>query len=306
MTPAAKPSPLHKVRTAVWGPLSTRVRGNQLLRKPAIAGYRAVARTVLVSDPPKVLANSIPKAGTHLLTQLLGGVDKLWFSGLHVIDKNFWAGSVPDTEAYAPVDDALFRKRMRRVRNGQFLTAHLTGQPVTIRALDDLGFAPLLMIRDPRDIAVSLAFWYGTNPRLYTWERFSAMSSDEERLMAAIIGLPGGNGQQPVPSIGERLRRFQPWLTEPGTCVVRFEQLVGAAGGGTDEAQFDAVRRVLQHCRREASENRTAELARSVFAPHSKTFRRGAIATWPEHFTDEHRAAFAEVAGPELAAYGYA
>jgi sulfotransferase 6B1 len=298
-------SPLQRARTAVWGPLSTRVRGNQLLRKPAVAGYRAIARTVLVSDPPKVLANSIPKAGTHLLTQLLGGVDRLWFSGLHVIDKNFWAAGVADTEAYAPVDDALFRKRMRRVRNGQFLTAHLTAQPVTVRALDDLGFAPLLMIRDPRDIAVSLAFWYGTNPRVYAYERFSAMSSDAERLLAAIVGLPGGAGRQPVPSIGERLRHFRGWLTEPGTCVVRFEELVGSAGGGSDEQQFDAVRRVLRHCRRETSDERTADLARSVFATHSKTFRRGTIATWPEHFGDEHRAAFDEVAGSELSAYGY-
>lgn len=299
-------SALQRVRTAVWGPLSTRVRGSSVLRTPAVAGYRAIARTVLVSDPPKVLANSIPKAGTHLLTQLLGGVDRLWFSGLHVIDKNFWAGPVADTEAYAPVDEARFRKGMRKVRNGQFATSHLTAQPVVIKALHDLGFAPLLMIRDPRDIAVSLSFWYGTNPRLYTWERFSAMSSDAERLMAAIVGLPGGAGQQPVPSIGERLRHFRGWLDEPGTCVVRFEQLVGAAGGGSDEEQFETVRRVLRHCRRETDDRRTADLARSVFATHSKTFRRGAIATWPEHFGDEHRAAFDEVAGAELAAYGYA
>lgn len=298
-------SPLQRVRTAVWGPLSTRVRGSQLLRRPAIAGYRAVARTVLVSDPPKVLANSIPKAGTHLLTQLLGGVDKLWFSGLHVIDRDFFATAIPDTEAYAPIDETIFRKRMHRVRNGQFLTAHLTAQQATLRALDELGFAPILMIRDPRDIAVSLAFWYGTNPRLRTWEQFSAMRSDEERLMATIVGVPGGGGHQPVASIGERLRHYRGWLSDPGTCVVRFEQLVGSAGGGSDEEQFDAVRRVLRHCRREAGDARTSELARSVFARHSKTFRRGAIATWPEHFTDEHRAAFDEVAGAELQAYGY-
>ena len=126
-------SALQRVRTAVWGPLSTRVRGSSVLRTPAVAGYRAIARTVLVSDPPKVLANSIPKAGTHLLTQLLGGVDRLWFSGLHVIDKNFWAGPVADTEAYAPVDEERFPQGMRKVRNGQFATSHLTAQPVVIQ-----------------------------------------------------------------------------------------------------------------------------------------------------------------------------
>lgn len=301
-----KTSALQRARSTVWGPLSTRVRGNQMLRRPALAGYRAIARTVLVSDPPKVLANSIPKAGTHLLTQLLGGVDRLWFSGLHVIDRDFHASPLADAEEFAPVQDVLLRKRLRHVRNGQFLTSHLTAQPVTIRALDDLGFAPLLMIRDPRDVAVSLAFWNASNPRLRAWEQFSAMSSDEERLMATIAGLPAQGRHQPVPSMGERLRRYQDWLSEPGTCVVRFEDLIGSAGGGSDEAQFDAVQRVLRHCRREAGDTRTAELARSVFAPHSRTFRRGAIATWPEHFTDEHRAAFDEVASAELQAYGYA
>ena len=159
------------------------------------------------------------------------------------------------------------------------------------------------MIRDPRDIAVSLAFWYGTNPRLCTWERFSAMRSDAERLMAAIVGLPGGAGHQPVPSIGERLRHYRGWLDEPGTCVVRFEQLVGSAGGGSDEEQFDAVAPGAAALPARGGDARTSDLARSVFATHSKTFRRGAIATWPEHFTDEHRAAFDEVAGAELRAW---
>lgn len=294
-------------RTAVWGPLSTRVRQSQVLRKPAVAGYRAIARTVLVAEPPKVLANSMPKAGTHLLTQLLGGVDRLWFSGLHVIDKNFRNDGDLTADDEGPIDPEAFAKRMRTIRNGQFVTAHLTAQPAAIAVLDELGFRRILMIRDPRDIAVSMAFYLSTNQRLHTYERFAVrMTTPEQRLMATITGLPREGQDRSILSIGDRLRRYRPWLDDPQTCVVRFEELVGAKGGGSDEAQFDAVRRVLRQCNRDSSDAVVTALARSVFATHSKTFRRGAIATWPEHFTDEHRAAFDSIAGDDLAAFGYA
>jgi len=42
-----------------------------------------------------------------------------------------------------------------------------------------------------------------------------------------------------------------------------------------------------------------------VHAKGSATLRRGVIGDWQNHFTDEHRVAFTEVAGRQLVELGY-
>src|SRR5919204_5095120 len=68
--------------------------------------------------------------------------------------------------------------------------------------------------------------------------RFTKLyTTESERLTATITGFPAdeyGRGQD---SIGERLARYLPWLSTPGVLVVRFEDLIGEAGGGTRERQ---------------------------------------------------------------------
>lgn len=295
---------LRPAREAVWGPASTKIRRGRL-REPAINSYRALARVVLTGPPPRIFANSIPKAGTHLLTQLLSKVPKVWFAGLHVADGQFRGDLHAPGDKLGEFDIDAFMHRIKVVRNGQFMTAHIPCEPPVVEALRDTGFRTLLMIRDPRDIAVSMAHYFATNRRLNTYARFAAMPTLDERLMAVITGLPPEGDCPAVPSMGDRLARYQPWLNDQNTCVTRFEELVGSAGGGSDEAQLDAVRRVLVHCRRNDDPDRADKVANEVFARHSATFRRGAIGEWRAEFGSDHRAAFDEVAPGALAVFGY-
>lgn len=300
-------------RSAVWGPLSSRLRASRL-REPAIRTYRTVARTVLTGPPPKVFANSIPKAGTHLLTQLLAEVPKLWFCGEHVIDRPFYEGADRPgaDEDDAPVDPAAFRADrlaavLAGVRDGQYVTAHMAGFPAVRELLQTQGFASLLMIRDPRDMAVSMAHYFTDNPRLHTYPRFhDEMTTFDERLHAVIAGLPPVPGSRRVPPMGERLAKYTDWLSDGRTLVVRFEDLVGAAGGGSDDAQHAAVAAVLRACERYRSQEQVAQVAGAVFAPHAATFRRGRIGAWRDQFTPEHEAALEATAPGQVAALGYA
>ncbi len=298
-----------EARGSVWGPTAVRIRQSKLLRSPATVTYRALARVLLAGPPPKVLANSIPKAGTHLLTQLLAGVPKFHYAGMHIIDKEFRGDLDVPGDGLGEFDAGSLERRIKTVRNGQYVTSHMGLFPGMPEVLARHGIRPILMIRDPRDIVVSLAFYHAKNQRLATYDRFAKqMSSTDERLMAAITGLPAENGNPAFPSIGVRLSKYRPWLEDSATCVLRFEDLVGSSGGGSDERQRDCVRRVLQHCERYAGEGEALvdRLARSTYAEGSATFRRGAIGDWANHFTDEHQAAFDELAPGVLDAFGYA
>jgi sulfotransferase 6B1 len=294
-----------RLQKAVWGPTSTKVRQNTWLRGPAATGYRLFARMMPPGAPPKILANSIPKSGTHLLTKVLSGVPHLRFTGVHLADRAYCADRDQLGDALGPVDVEAFTRLISHTRNGQYLTAHIRHVPGIPEALRDHGFHNLFMIRDPRDLVVSMAYWLSTNPRLKAYERFSKMSGPEERIMAAITGLPAQNGKPAVMSISHRLA-FRGWLDDPQTCVIRFEDLIGSAGGGTDEAQREAIRRVLKHCNRDTSDELVDRLAMSTFARHTTTFRRGAIGDWQNHLTPEHLAAIDDVAPEILDIYGYA
>ena len=88
------------------------------------------------------------------------------------------------------------------------------------------------MIRDPRDIVVSQMFYVLKRKRHSHHQHFSSLNSDREKLMTAIKGEPSVN----TTSIGERLEKYSGWL-DSGAFVVRFEDLIGYRGGGSEDKQ---------------------------------------------------------------------
>lgn len=291
---------LARARQSVWGPTASRIRQSRL-RDTAIQTYRWGARRVLTGPPPRVFANSIPKSGTHLLTQVLTGTPKLWYSALHTTDNDFLA---PGAEFGSPIDAEAFRARASVVRDGQYMTAHMGAGPGLTKVLHETGFRTLVMVRDPRDVAVSLAFYYAGNARLKYYETFQELGSPQAQLMAVITGLPATATLPALPPIGAVMRKYVPWTDDPDTEVIRFEELVGEAGGGTTADQRATVRRILAHCRRDTSDATVDRICATAFARHGATFRRGGIGDWVNHFTPEHTAAFEETAAEGLAAWG--
>jgi hypothetical protein len=60
------------------------IASNQTLKRRAVVPtYRAFARTNVFFPGPRVFANSIPKAGTHLVASLLARLPRMMFSGIH-------------------------------------------------------------------------------------------------------------------------------------------------------------------------------------------------------------------------------
>lgn len=93
------------------------------------------------------------------------------------------------------------------------------------------------------------------------------------------------------------------WLLHhPDVCKVRYEDLVGADGGGSRERQQSAVARLIDHI---SSDNDAEKIAGRVYNPESWSFFRGKCGTWREKFTDRNIAVFNERFGDVLSQYGY-
>jgi hypothetical protein len=101
------------------------------------------------------------------------------------------------------------------------------------------------------------------------------------------IGVPGDLFYQP--EIGARYRAFVDWIDSAVGHTVRFEDLVGNQGGGSDDQQLKAVLGILDHLGYPPES--AAPIARRLFSERSATFRSGTIDSWrrdlPDGLADE-------------------
>ena len=279
-------------------------RHDTVKRRAVIPAYRAVARSNVFYPGPRVFPNSFPKGGTHLLSSLLGELPRMMFSGVHRAEGDFVEGEA--RRDGSNLDWARLRKALEGVNKGQYATGHFPYAAGLPELLDELGYRSLLMLRDPRDVVVSAHHYVAKMESHDLHRRFTeAYRTPDERMMATITGFTAdeyGRGQE---SIGARLERYVPWLSTPGVLIVRFEDLIGEAGGGTRAAQERAVADVAAHVGRSLDPAAAAAVARAVWSDKSSTFREGRVGGWREHLTPAHVEAFKEVAGRQLVELGY-
>lgn len=241
---------------------------------------------------PKALANSLPKAGTMLLARVLSLLPFL----------------VPRWRIHVDNNTSNLDKVLRTMRRGQYVTGHLYWRKDLVEWLLECGIRVVFIVRDPRDVAVSNAYYIthiDHNHRLSRY--FQSLASDEERIMASIVGISGGeleDGERSK-SLGEHAFAYAPWVEEPVCLTVRFEDLVGQSGGGSRERQEACIGAIARHLGLHISHECVERIAAQAFSSKSETFRKGQIGDWRNHFTDEHKRAFKETTGDLLIKWGY-
>lgn len=287
-----------------------KTRNSRLLRRAGILGYTTAVRANVFLPPPRVLLNGPGKSGTHLLSDCLSLMPRMMFSGRHFALPDFFS----DASAYAAgpsgvwpsLQTARLEKLLRRCPRGMFVTAHARFHPEFSEMVDGLGFKHVLLLRDPRDIAVSHSFYMLQDTLHQHHDHYArTLRSDEERLMASIRGFQKSEVAGPLPPIGGSFGAYLPWLDEPSTLVVRFEDMIGSHGGGGEERQLEEIERIAGFVERPLSREQSSEIARKMYGKGSLTFRKGRAGDWRNHFTEAHKRAFKETAGDLLVKLGY-
>lgn len=284
------------------------VSENEALRKVFIPAYRLAARTVMFYPGPRVLATSVPKAGTHLVASLLKNFPQMMFSGRHSSLAD-WAlpGTRSDVAGNVPeLDWDRLEHALKTVNRGHFMTAHFPAVPELRELLRRLEYKTVFMIRDPRDVVISNAFYITRLKRHFLNERFNKdMSTLDERIMACITGLPATEASSGLISIGQRVTNYVGWKDDPDTHLCRFEDLVGANGGGSNDTQRREIEAIAAHINRGLSPGDVQRIAMKTWSQESSTFRKGVIGDWRNHFNDAHKDAFKRAAGQEIIDLGF-
>lgn len=242
---------------------------------------------IIDAGAPRVLCVSIPKAGTHLLERALCLHPQLYRKLLPTVsEENIgrWKG----------VDGLL-----ARVRPGQVVASHLRFRPEYPAILDSRRVRSIFLIRDPHDVVVSQVHYVLKRKDHRVHDQFAGLPDMKARLHLAIEG----DAARGLPSIGERLDFFARWL-DTGL-VVRFEDLVGAGGGGDPAAQVAAVDSIYDYLGMQVDPVTRRSICDQLFSTDSPTFRQGSVSGWKRVFDEELKSLFDEIVGDRSRPYGY-
>ncbi len=226
-------------------------------------------------DAPCVIANSIPKSGTNLLIRAL--------YLLHPMHR-LLSRTINDSDG--------INNKILGLKKGQFLAAHLKYSQELEQCFYKNAVKNILMVRDPRDIAVS-NYIYITHkdPKHRLHKYFSALKSDQDRLTASIQGIESKllSGEPSSLSLAEHFKGYLPWKNSSDCLIVRFEDIVGSKGGGDDNVQLETMMGIVEHIGLSILENDVRKAALQIFNPNSRTFVKGQIGTWEDAFEPEHK-----------------
>ncbi len=283
---------------------TVRLQGRDLVF--AIKYWQKSLLDQLQGKPPKslVICNSYPKSGTHLLYQILYSIPGLqqWDD---IVSVQALCG-IMNTPSHV-------RWKVGSAPNGSIVRSHLMHCDEILEVLAEFNCKVLFIYRDLRDVAVSHARWVTKEERIFLHDIYQQASGFDEQLMNSIKGIPVGSpfaSNLSQPDIGTDFSRWQGWVTDGSACAVKFEELVGERGGGSEEKRLYLVEQILDYL----EINLSSDQIRSQFAScalnpeDSHTFRKGGkgnIGGWKTSFKEEHKQAFKLVAGNTLIDLGY-
>lgn len=254
----------------------------------------------------KTFVNSLPKSGTNLVRRFLT-LCGLRHAGLipargrvrRTLPPLFNYGYPVGVDWISTVNSGHVNSILRAVKEGELITAHVGYSWCFIHLTEQFGFRRLLVIRDPRAVLNSFVPYVSTSVRHSIHRPYSRLP-EFERYRLALHG--GWIGRLFLEPMKHRCWSLQPWLEAPDVLCVRFEDLVGARGGGDDSRQFEETRRIADWL--EIPEDARKMAVETLFGG-SQTFRSGQIDSWRTEIPAGLLADVNTELAPVLSAWGY-
>jgi hypothetical protein len=248
-------------------------------------------------DAPPIFGNSKPKSGSHLLLQILNGFTQI------VPYKYVEADPVRTIEKEGrrkPQEEVL--DDLQRIPRGVIGWGYVEASPENVAFLCQPHRVNYFIYRDPRDMLISQVFFATDMHEEHGMHEFYKSLPDfGERLKVAITGIDH-DGLYMV-SVKQRYASVFEWLGQENVMCIRFEDLIDNRGATLD-AMLDEVESTGYKIPT-PREKALSILVKAIQPGKSHTFRSGKTGGWREHFTEEHKKLFKDVAGDLLVNLGY-
>lgn len=235
---------------------------------------------------PRILSISMPKSGTNLLQRILilhPFLSRAWLPTLGRRNTKIWSDPL---------------NLFSQVKNGKIVSSHFDyDSDLADLFSNKLEFKLLLMVRDPRDAVISDMHYIKSWPGHPLKNQIMSLPDDKSRLLALIEGRKG------LRNIHDQILRFSRWKECAHT--IRFEDAIGADGGGSDDKQFEVIKGMFDYLKMQVSDEEARLISANARSGKTQTFRTGRIRNWETVFDNELKDAFRLIAGDLLIDLGY-
>jgi len=267
--------------------------------RPAGKSLQASARWKRFSfnDAPPVFGNAKAKSGSHLLLQILNGFTQIMPYRYVEADP---IRTITKDGRRNTKDEILVE--LKRIPRGVIGWGYLEASPENVEFLCQPNRVNYFIYRDPRDMLVSQVFFATDMQEDHGMhEYYKSLPDFDARLNVAITGIDR-DGFYMV-SVKQRYEGVFEWLEQKHVMCLRFEDLINHREA-TLNLMLDEVEKTGYKIPT-PREKALAILVRAIQPRKSHTFRSGKTEGWREHFTEEHKNLFKDVAGNLLVELGY-
>jgi len=270
---------------------------NPLIRKVILSQdliyhfFQTISKNDLKGN--KILVNSFPKSGTHLLTQVIETLPNT---------RNYHR-FITNSTSFKFIERS--EKKLKNILNKtlpqEMITGHLKYTDNINKHLKDNNFISLYIYRDPRDIVISEAFYLSNMNRWHKMSKeFNQLNTLDEKILLAI---EGSNYVDNYPNINSRFMPFKQWIEDEFTFSIKYEDLVS-------ENKEKILQDLVQFINRKQeikfdSNLLIINILKNINPEKSHTFREGGTGKWKKYFTEEHKKSFKKIAGELLIELGY-
>ncbi|HXF84727.1 MAG TPA: hypothetical protein VNK49_05000 [Anaerolineales bacterium] len=270
----------------------------RVLRRPAKYALAVLRwKQLTFGEAPPIFGNSKPKSGSHLLLQILNGFTRIMPYAYVEAEPVRTITKEGRRRSQKEILDEL-----KRIPRGVIGWGYVEATPENASFLTSAGRVNYFIYRDPRDVLVSQVFFATDMHEEHGMHNYyNSLPDFGERLKVAITGIDR-DGLYMV-SVKQRYESVFQWLATPGVMCIRFEDLIHHR-----EATLLAMLAEVEKTGYKIPAPRDKALAvlvESIQPRKSHTFRSGKTGGWREHFTEEHKKLFKEVAGDLLVRLGY-
>jgi hypothetical protein len=246
---------------------------------------------------PTVFGNAMPKSGSHLIFQVLQGLQNIGpfvNPGMPPVNRGQDNRKLPEVEVLANI---------RKLRAGDIAYGYIHAREPFLTLLSAPGKATIFVYRDPRDMIISHVF-YATQIHLsHAMHRYytEVLDSIEDRINAAILGVD--EGETELSPIRVKYGNYTGWLAYPEVLSLRFEDLILKREVALGKIVDYLVTRgfVPRLSRQKCIEL----LSQSIVPQRSGTYRKAQPGNWREYFSSANKTLFKETTGDLLMSLGY-
>lgn len=248
-------------------------------------------------EAPSIFGNAKPKSGSHLLLQILNGFTRI-LPYKYVDEEPI--RTINPTGGRRSSDEIL--ADLKRIPDGVIGWGYLDATKENASFLTEAGRVNYFIYRDPRDMLVSQVFFATDMHEGHGMHEFYKSLPDfGKRLKVAITGIDR-DGLKMV-SVRQRYEGVFQWLEQQNVMCIRFEDLINdretTLNSMLDEVEKTGYKIPVSR------EQALTVLVEAIQPKKSHTFRSGKTGGWKNHFANEHKVLFKDVAGDLLVKLGY-